>query len=138
MKLYCAPLEGITDDIFRRVHQKYYPGVDMYYTPFLSPTTTGPALTKRDGREVLPENNRGVPLVPQILTNKEVELLLAQPERNDAKGYRDSAMLETLYATGIRVTELIDLNLEDVNLEIGIIKCCTDKNHGLYHYILQR
>ena len=69
MKLYCAPLEGITDDIFRRVHQKYYPGADMYYTPFLSPTATGPALTKRDQREVSPDNNRGIPLVPQILTN---------------------------------------------------------------------
>ncbi len=69
MKYYCAPLEGITDDIFRRVHHKYFPGVDRYYTPFLSPTYSGPALTKRDQREVAPENNQGIILVPQILTN---------------------------------------------------------------------
>ena len=54
--------------------------------------------------------------LPQILTSKEVELLLEQPECNDAKGYRDRAMLELLYATGIRVSELIGLNVTDVNL----------------------
>ena len=61
--------------------------------------------------------------LPQILTGREIELLLAQPVCMDAKGYRDKAMLEVLYATGIRVSELIDLNMEDVNLEQGIIKC---------------
>lgn len=61
--------------------------------------------------------------LPQILTGREIELLLSQPVCVDAKGYRDKAMLEVMYATGIRVTELIDLNLEDVNLEQGIIKC---------------
>lgn len=61
--------------------------------------------------------------LPQILTSKEVELLLEQPECTDAKGYRDRAMLELLYATGIRVTELISLNVSDVNLPLGIIRC---------------
>ena len=67
--------------------------------------------------------DRGEKKTPQILTNREIELLLAQPARIDAKGFRDKAMLEVLYATGIRVTELIDLNMEDINLEQGIIKC---------------
>ena len=67
--------------------------------------------------------DRGEKKLPQILTGKEVELLLAQPGTSDAKGLRDKAMLEVMYATGIRVTELIDLNLEDVNLDLGIIKC---------------
>ena len=55
------------------------------------------------------------------------ELLLAQPSGVDAKGLRDKAMLEVMYATGIRVTELIDLNVEDVNLELGILKCTSAK-----------
>ena len=61
--------------------------------------------------------------LPQILTSKEVELLLEQPQCVDAKGYRDRAMLELLYATGIRVSELIDLNIGDVNLSAGVIRC---------------
>ena len=61
--------------------------------------------------------------LPQILTGKEIELLLSQPVCVDAKGYRDKAMLEVMYATGIRVTELIELDIEHVNLEQGIIKC---------------
>ena len=61
--------------------------------------------------------------LPQILTSKEVELLLEQPECVDMKGYRDRAMLELLYATGIRVSELISLNVSDVNIPAGIIRC---------------
>ena len=60
---------------------------------------------------------------PEILTAKEVELFLEQPECVDAKGFRDHAMLELLYATGIRVSELIGLNVEDVNLSAGFIRC---------------
>ena len=70
---------------------------------------------------------RGEKKLPQILTGKEVELLLAQPSCVDPKGYRDKAMLEVMYATGIRVTELIDLNCEDVNLDLGIVKCAGSK-----------
>lgn len=66
---------------------------------------------------------RGEKKLPQILTGKEVELLLAQPSCVDEKGFRDKAMLEVMYATGIRVTELIDLDIDDVNLELGIVKC---------------
>lgn len=67
--------------------------------------------------------DRGEKKEPQILTGKEIELLLSQPVCVDAKGYRDKAMLEVMYATGIRVTELINLNIDDVNLDLGIIKC---------------
>ncbi len=62
---------------------------------------------------------------PQILTGKEVELFLEQPRCVDPKGYRDHAMLELLYATGIRVSELIGLDLEDVNLGAGFIRCAS-------------
>ncbi len=61
--------------------------------------------------------------LPQVLTSKEVELFLEQPECTDLKGYRDRAMLELLYATGIRVSELIDLDVDDLNLPGGILKC---------------
>lgn len=61
--------------------------------------------------------------LPQILTGDEIQLLLAQPSGEDFKGKRDKAMLELLYATGIRVTELVSLNTEDINLEIGYIIC---------------
>lgn len=71
--------------------------------------------------------SRGEKKLPQILTGREIELLLAQPSCVDAKGFRDKAMLEVMYATGIRVTELIDLDIDDVNLEQGIIKCNSSK-----------
>ena len=67
--------------------------------------------------------DRGEKKTPQILTGREIELLLSQPVCVDAKGYRDKAMLEVMYATGIRVTELISLDIDDVNLDVGIIKC---------------
>lgn len=60
---------------------------------------------------------------PEILTSREVELFLDQPKCVDEKGYRDHAMLELLYATGIRVSELIGLNVDDINLAAGFIRC---------------
>ena len=63
--------------------------------------------------------------LPQILTGKEVELLLEQPECTDLKGYRDRAMLELLYATGIRVSELIALDVDDLNLSAGMLRCAS-------------
>ena len=65
--------------------------------------------------------------VPNILTSKEVELLLEQPKNIDLKGIRDKAMLEFAYATGMRVTEIISLNIEDVNIEDGYVKCKTSE-----------
>ncbi len=71
--------------------------------------------------KLVPE--KSVHKLPEILTAQEVELLLEQPECTDRKGYRDRAMLELLYATGIRVSELISLDVSDVNLAGGIISC---------------
>lgn len=69
--------------------------------------------------------------LPQILTSKEVELFLEQPDPRDAKGCRDKAMLELLYATGIRVSELIGLNLEHLNLSAGFLRCETRKKERI-------
>ncbi len=71
--------------------------------------------------------SRGEKKLPQILTGREIDLLLSQPICVDAKGYRDKAMLEVMYATGMRVSELIDLDLDDVNLELGVVKCTAAK-----------
>lgn len=61
--------------------------------------------------------------VPSVLTSEEVNLLLEQPKEENLKGTRDKAMLEVAYATGMKVTEIIDLNVEDVNFEEGLITC---------------
>ncbi len=60
---------------------------------------------------------------PSVLTTEEVELLLEQPKNVDLKGIRDKAMLEFAYATGMKVTEIISLNVEDVNLDEGYVIC---------------
>lgn len=60
---------------------------------------------------------------PSILTTEETDRLLSQPKENSPKGLRDKAMLELLYATGIRVSELISLKLTDVDLSTGYITC---------------
>ncbi len=61
--------------------------------------------------------------LPDVLTNEEVEILLNQPNIRDAKGCRDKAMLEILYATGMRVTEMIELKMSDVDMDVGYINC---------------
>ena len=61
--------------------------------------------------------------VPSVLSSKEVELLLEQPKTVDLKGIRDKAMLEFAYATGMRVTEIINLDIDDVNLKEGYVSC---------------
>lgn len=63
--------------------------------------------------------------IPSVLTAQEVELLLEQPKDVDLKGTRDKAMLEFAYATGMRVTEIINLNIENVNIEEGYVICRT-------------
>lgn len=88
MLYYFAPLEGITDYVFRTLHHRYFPGVDRYYTPFLSPTTDGPAITKKDLQQVLPENNPGFALVPQLLTNQ-AEPFLEAAKKLKELGYRE-------------------------------------------------
>ena len=74
---------------------------------------------------------KAVKKLPEILTSREVELFLEQPKCVDMKGYRDKAMLEVLYATGIRVSELISLDVDDVNLSAGVIKCRTSRSERM-------
>ena len=85
MYLDFAPMEGITGAAFRRLHHEYFPGVDRYYTPFLSPTKEH-LFTPRELREILPEHNAGVPVVPQILTKMAEDFLWMAGEMH-AMGY---------------------------------------------------
>lgn len=82
-----------------------------------------------------PTSNLEAPRVekkpPSILTSEEIDLLLSQPSLDDSKGIRDKAMLELLYATGIRVSELINLNIEDVNPAMGFITTSTAKKERI-------
>ncbi len=67
MQYYVAPMEGITDSIYRRLHRQFFPGADRYYTPFFSPAIHR-ALTPRESRELPPADALGVPVVPQLLS----------------------------------------------------------------------
>ena len=65
--------------------------------------------------------------VPCVLTSDEVELLLDQPKDVDLKGTRDKAMLEFAYATGMKVTEIIDLDIDDINFNEDTVTCSNGK-----------
>lgn len=93
MKFYFAPMEGITGYVFRNAHHACFPSMDRYYTPFLSPNQNRP-MSPKEKRDVLPENNLNIPLVPQILTNNATQFL------------------QTTAA-------LADLGYEEVNLNLG-------------------
>lgn len=78
-------------------------------------------LSYNPAREI--HNDRSRKKIPRVLTSKEVEKLLSQPSGKDHKSVRDKAMLELLYATGIKASELIELDVSDVNLQLSIIRC---------------
>lgn len=74
---------------------------------------------------------------PEMLNRRQVELLLEQPDPQDPKGRRDKAMLELLYATGMRVSELLDLQLHNVNLKTGLVICeCGKRSRAIPLYPL--
>ena len=85
MRYYFAPMEGLTDGIYRRLHHTYFPGVTRYYTPFFSPTVHR-NLTPKERKELTPEP--GIPVVPQILT-KNAEDFLWLADRCGELGYEE-------------------------------------------------
>ena len=87
MRYDFAPMEGITSALFRRLHYRYFPGVDRYYMPFLSPTRDR-VFTPRERREILPENNPPIPVIPQLLTKVPQDFLWAAGELA-AMGYKE-------------------------------------------------
>ena len=87
MKLYFAPMEGITTYIYRNLHYKHYKGIDKYYSPFVSP---GPnqGLSVKEIRDVLPENNPDIPMIPQLMTNRSVDFVMAAKVMKE-RGYTE-------------------------------------------------
>ena len=74
MQYYFAPMEGVTGAVYRRIHHAFFPGIDKYFMPFITPTTTG-RLTPRQLRDVAPAENAGVPAVPQLLTRTAADFI---------------------------------------------------------------
>ena len=94
MLCYFAPLEGLTDSVFRRIHHTYFPGgVDRYYTPFFSPTVHR-ALTPREARELPPADSQDITVIPQLLTKVPEDFIWM-------------------------ATQCRDLGYEEVNLNLG-------------------
>ncbi len=87
MLLDFAPMEGITNAAFRRLHNKYFPGVDRYFMPFVSPTQNR-VFTPKELRDISPENNEGISAVPQILGKNAGDFLWAAGELA-AMGYEE-------------------------------------------------
>ena len=85
MRYYFAPMEGLTDSIYRRLHHKYFPGVDRYYMPFLSPTIHR-TLTHKEDRELPLADSVDFAAVPQILTKVSEDFLWAAQVCQD-RGY---------------------------------------------------
>lgn len=88
MQIYFAPLEGITGYVFRNAYEKYYGGIDKYFTPFISPHTKK-LMDSREKRDILPENNKGLRVVPQVLTNKAEDLIDLAKQLHEEYGYEE-------------------------------------------------
>lgn len=84
MKFYLAPMEGITTHIYRNALHRHYGGADCYYTPFLC----NPTFSSRELRDILPENNKDLRVIPQILTNR-AETFCAISGKLQAYGYEE-------------------------------------------------
>lgn len=69
MRYYFAPMEGVTGYIYRNAHHDFFPGIDKYFAPFISPSNNG-AFHPKELRDVMPENNPDLVLIPQILANR--------------------------------------------------------------------
>ena len=87
MRYYFAPMEGLTDSIYRRLHHKYFPGLDRYYMPFLSPTVHR-CLTHREDRELPYADTENFTAVPQLLTKVSEDFLWAAGQCRD-RGYQE-------------------------------------------------
>ncbi len=87
MQYYFAPMEGLTDQIYRHLHHRFFPGIDRYYTPFFSPTMHH-SLTGKEARELPPAAENPAQTIPQILTKSAGDFLWLTKLCAD-RGYRE-------------------------------------------------
>ena len=122
MQHYFAPMEGLTDSIYRAVHHRHYPGIDRYFTPFLSPTAHR-ALTNKERREIPPADSLDYTVIPQVLTKNAQDFLwvtqqcadLGYPEINLNLGCPSGTVTAKGKGSGmLRDTDTLDAFLDDI------------------------
>lgn len=121
-------MEGITGYTYRNTHATCYPGMDAYFSPFLSPNQHH-AINPKEKRDILPENNAGIPLIPQVLTNKSELFLATARELKEKYGYEEVNLnlgcpSKTVVSKGkgsgfLAETEKLERFFEEVFAEIG-------------------
>ena len=136
MRYYFAPLEGLTDSTFRALHHKYFPGLDRYYTPFLSPTVHR-ALTPREVRELPPADSLAFTVIPQLLTKNakdflwmarqcaelgygQVNLNLGCPSGTVTAKGKGSGMLRELDSLDSFLNDIFTANAVDISVKTRI------------------
>ena len=122
MEYYFAPMEGLTDSVYRRLHHKYFGGTDKYYMPFLSPTVHR-SLTAREARELPMADSENFAAVPQLLTKNAEDFLWAAAQCRD-RGYQEVNLnlgcpSGTVFSKGkgsgmLRSPEALDRFLEEI------------------------
>lgn len=132
----CAPMDGVTDFIFRQVQSRHFGKADLYYTPFLS-LTAGHGFQEREFHEMNPENNRGMEVIPQLIGNNtedflwgireiadlgysEVNINMGCPSRTVARKGKGSGMLKNLVETERILEEIFSESPIAVSLKIRI------------------
>ena len=147
MQYYFAPLEGLTDSIYRKLHHTYFPGIDRYYTPFLSPTVHR-ALTAREARELPIASDRGFTEIPQLLTKNpedftwmamqcrdrgytEVNLNLGCPSGTVTAKKKGSGMLEDLDALDAFLDSVFRLSPIPISIKTRLGLHSTDEFPGI-------
>jgi len=128
-EIYMAPMEGVTTYIFRQVFNKYFGGIDKYFTPFISPDSKN-SFNNKDLKEFLPDNNKEMKLVPQIIT-KDADLFIKAVEDISEYGYEEFNLncgcpSGTVVAKGRGAGMLADTEKLDEFLDKIFDKC--DKN----------
>ena len=149
MNIYFAPLEGLTDNTYRKLHNQYFPGVDRYYTPFFSPTSSR-KLTPREIRELPPADSLGVRVIPQLLTKNPEDFLwmcekfrdLGYEEINlntgcpsgtvTAKGKGSGMLRDTEY-----LAHFLDKIFENATVKISVKTRIGFENPDEFHKILE-